>query len=41
MTRVVVSSAKVRRNEWLWQTLDIGNMFGATFGFKNSQYFKE
>ena len=36
MTHVLVLSAKVRRSEWLWQTLDIGNMFGLTFGFKNS-----
>ena len=37
MTHVLVLSAKGRRNEWLWQTLDIGNMFGPTFGFQNSQ----
>ena len=24
----------MRRNEQLWHTLDIGNMFGPTFGFK-------
>lgn len=37
VTYVLVLSAKVRRNEllneWLWHTLDIGNMFGPTFGF--------
>jgi hypothetical protein len=36
MTHVLVLSAKVRRNEWLWQTLDIGNMFKPTFYFKYS-----
>ena len=36
MTHVLVLSAKVRRNEKLiWQSLDIGNMFGPTPGFKN------
>ena len=30
-------SVKVRRNEQLWQTLDIGNMLGChLFGIKNS-----
>ena len=24
----------IGQNEWFWQTLDIGNMFGPTFGFK-------
>ena len=36
MTHVLVWSVKVRRNERVWQTLDIGNMFGPIFGFKNS-----
>ena len=35
MTHVLVLSAKVRRNEPLWHTLDIGIMFGSTFGFKD------
>ena len=39
-----VSSAKVRRissqNEQSWQTLDIGNVFKPTSGFKNSQFFQ-
>ena len=39
MTHVLVLSAKVRRIEHLWQTLDIDNMFESTFGFKNSQEF--
>ena len=34
MTHVMVLSAKVRRNERLWQTVDIGNMCGLNFGFK-------
>jgi hypothetical protein len=29
----------VRRNEQLWQTLDIGNMSGPTSGFKNNSNF--
>ena len=37
MTHAKVLSAKVRRNERLWQTLDIGNMFGPNFGFKIPQ----
>ena len=37
MTYVLVLSVKVRRNEWLWQTLDVGNMFVPTFGFKTSR----
>ena len=37
MTHVLVLSAKVRTNERLWQTLDIGNMFGHAFGLKNSK----
>ena len=41
MTHVMVLSAKVRRNEQLWQTLNITNVFGSTFGFINSQYFEE
>ena len=36
-THVLILSAKVRRNERLWYTLGIGNMFGPAFGFKNSQ----
>jgi hypothetical protein len=34
VTSVLVLRVKVRRNEPLWQTLDIGNMFGPTFDFK-------
>ena len=34
MIRVLVLSAKVRRNERLWHTLDIGNMFRSTSGLK-------
>ena len=37
MTHVQVLSAKVRKNEWLLHNLDIGNMFGPTFGFQQSQ----
>ena len=40
MTHAMVLSAKVRRNEQLWHTLDIGGMCGPTFGFKNSKYFQ-
>jgi hypothetical protein len=40
----MVLCAKIRRissqNEQLWQTLDIGNVFGPTFGFKNSKIFQ-
>jgi len=40
----LVSNVKKRRNlsqnEQLWQTLDIGNTFGPTFGFKSSQLFQ-
>jgi hypothetical protein len=36
MNGVVVLSAKVRRNELFWQTLDIGNTFKPTFGSKKS-----
>ena len=32
---LVFKCYKVRRNEWSWQTVDIGNMFGPTFCFKN------
>ena len=35
MTHVQVLSAKVRRSERLWVTLDVGDVFGPTFGFKN------
>ena len=35
MTHVLVLSAKLRRNERLWQTMDIGNMLGPTFDFKH------
>ena len=35
MILVPVLSAKVGRNEQIRETLDIGNMFGPTFGFKN------
>ena len=31
MTRVLVLSAKVNKNEQLWQTLDVGNMFEHKF----------
>ncbi len=41
MTHVMSLSAKMRRNERLWQTLDIGNMFKPTFGFKKSQLNNE
>ena len=34
MIYVMALSAKVRRNERLWHILDIGNIFGPTFGFK-------
>jgi hypothetical protein len=37
MIHVMVLSARVRRNEKVWQTRDIDNMFGSTFGSKNSQ----
>ena len=37
MTHVLVSSTKVRGNEQLWHTLDIGNIFGPIYGFKKSQ----
>ena len=37
MTSVMLLSAKVRRNKWLRQTLDIGNMRGPIFGFKHSR----
>ena len=37
MTHIVALSGNVRRNEQLWHTIDIGNMFGPTFGFKDSQ----
>ena len=40
MTHVLVLSVKVRRNKRLWRTLGIGDMFGLTFGFKNSRYFQ-
>ena len=30
----MVLSANVTRNEWLWQTLDIGNMFGPSLASK-------
>jgi hypothetical protein len=37
LAHVLVLSAKVRRIEWLneqlWHILDIGDMFGPTFGF--------
>ena len=41
----MILSAKRRRNELgqneqLWQILDISDMFGPTFGFKNSQPFQ-
>ena len=36
MTYVLVLSAKVRRNEWLWQALDVGNVCGPTFGYEIS-----
>ena len=40
ITHVMVLSAKVRRNEWIWYNLDIHNMLGPTFGLKNSQFFQ-
>jgi hypothetical protein len=46
MTHVLVLSAKLRRSETgvkherVGQTLDIGNMFGPTFGLKNSKSFQ-
>ena len=36
MTHVLVLSGKVRRIEWLWRTLNIGNMFGPSSGFTKS-----
>lgn len=36
MTHVMDFSAKVRRNEQLWQTLDIESMFEPTSGLENS-----
>ena len=36
MTHVLDLSAKMRRNEQLQHTLNIGNMFKPTFDFKNS-----
>ena len=38
-THALVLSANVRRNEWLWQILDIGNVFGSTFSFKIPSFF--
>ena len=40
MTHVLVLSAKARINKGLCHTLDIDNVFGPTFGFKNSQKFQ-
>jgi hypothetical protein len=41
MTYVLILNAKLREeNERSEQTLDIGNMFKPTFGFKNSQTFQ-
>ena len=40
MIHVMVLNAKVRRHEQLWLTMNIGNIFGSTFGFKNSQSFQ-
>ena len=37
MTYILILSAKLRRNERLEHTLDIGNMIMPTFGFKHSQ----
>ena len=39
MTHVMVLSAKVRRNERLWQTLDIGNVFGPTLASRFHRNF--
>lgn len=36
MTHVFGLSIKIRRNERLWQTPDIGNMVGSNSSFKNS-----
>ena len=33
-------SAKVRKNERLWETVDVDCMLGPTFGFKYSQEFQ-
>ena len=38
-TPAMVLSPEVRRNEWFWQILNIGNVFRAAFGFRNSQSF--
>lgn len=38
MVHVLILIAKVRRNEWRWHTLDIGNVFDPTFGFKSSKF---
>jgi hypothetical protein len=40
MAHVLVSSAKVRRIEQSWQTLDIGNMLRPTLDFNYSQQFQ-
>ena len=37
ITHVMILSVEVRRSERLWQFRDIDNMFGTTFGFKDSQ----
>lgn len=39
MTYAMAFSAKVRKNEQLWHTIDICNMFGPTFGFENHNNF--
>ena len=40
----LILSATVRmnlsQNEWLWHTLDIGNVVGPTLSLKNSQKFQ-
>ena len=40
MTHVTYLSVKVRTNEHLCHNIDIGNMFGPTFGFKNPYLYQ-
>ena len=40
MTHVPSFNAKVKRNEQLLATLEIGNMYWPTFNFKNSPKFQ-
>ena len=39
MTHVMLMSAKVRRKEWLWETIDIRYVFGPTFCFNIHNHF--